>query len=152
MEEKYVALIKCPECGKEISGTVKYCPNCVVKIKKQNSITDKAKTKNYIVLAVSIILIIIAISLVVSSEFKYYLDNIDYYTEQYENAKSHSSGFLGGSYASLASKWKDMRDEAIMYVALHSIGAIALSIGGGVGLYRGLKKIKNAGEKSNGAN
>lgn len=147
-----MALIKCSECGKEISDTVKYCPNCGVEIKKQNSITDKAKIKNYIVIAVSIVLIIIAISLVTSSEFKYYLDNIDYYTEQYENARSHSSGFLGGSYASLASKWKDMRDEAIMYVALHSIGAIALSIGGGVGLYRGLKKIKNAGEKSNGAN
>lgn len=104
MEEKDVALIKCPECGKEISDTVKYCPNCGVEIKKQNLTTDKAKIKNYIVIAVSIFLIIIAISLVASSEFKYYLDNIDYYTEQYENAKSHSSGFLGSSYASLASK------------------------------------------------
>lgn len=45
-----------------------------------------------------------------------------------------------------------MRDEAIMYVALHSVGAVVLSIGGGVGLYRGLKKIKNAGEESNGTN
>ena len=147
-----MALIKCPECGREISDTVKCCPNCGVEIKKQNSITDKSKAKNYILIAVSIILLIIAISLVASSEFKYNLDNIDYYTEQYENAKSHSSGFLGSGYASLASKWKDMRDEAIMYVALHSIGAIALSIGGGIGLYRGLKKIKSAGETSNGAN
>lgn len=144
-----MALIKCPECGKEISDTVKYCPNCGVEITIQNSITGKSKTKNYIVIAVSIVLIIIAISLVASSEFKYYLDNIDYYTEQYENTKSHSSGFLGSSYASLASKWKDMRDEAITYVVLHSIGAIALSISGVVGLYCGLKKLKNT-EGSNG--
>ena len=113
--------------------------------------TENARTKNYILIVVSIILIIIAISFVATSEFKYNLDNIDYYNEQYEDAKSHGSGFLGGSYSSLASSWKDMRDEAIMYVALHSIGFVVLSICGGVGLYRGLKKVKNTGG-SNGTN
>ena len=29
-----MALIKCPECGKEVSDTVKECPNCGFKLKK----------------------------------------------------------------------------------------------------------------------
>ena len=147
-----MALINCPECKKEISDTVTHCPNCGFEIKNQHSSVDKTKTKNYISIAISIILIIIGISLVTSSEFKHYFENIDFYAEQYENAKSHSSGIFGSSYAAIASRWKDMLDKAIMYVALHSIGAIVLSIGGGVGLYRGFKKIKDAEEISNGTN
>lgn len=29
-----MALIKCPECGKEISNKVKKCPNCAYSLKK----------------------------------------------------------------------------------------------------------------------
>lgn len=42
-----MALIHCPECGKEISDTAKICPNCGVKIKKPGkvfTITMKKKT------------------------------------------------------------------------------------------------------------
>ena len=31
-----MALIECPECGKEISDTAKICPECGYKIKKVN--------------------------------------------------------------------------------------------------------------------
>lgn len=33
-----MALMNCPECNKEISDTVKTCPNCGYKIKRQNRI------------------------------------------------------------------------------------------------------------------
>ena len=120
--------------------------------KKIGPLSNDAKIKNYILIGISIILIIIAISLVTTTEFKYYVDNIDYYTEQYANAKSHSSGFLGSSYSSLASSWKEMRDEAVAYVTLHSIGAIAFGVGGTIGLYKGLKKLKNGGTTNNATN
>lgn len=39
-----MALIKCVECGKEISDTLKTCPNCGIEIKKKNvSIKEKKK-------------------------------------------------------------------------------------------------------------
>ena len=31
-----MALINCPECGKEISDTVKTCPNCGYKLRRIN--------------------------------------------------------------------------------------------------------------------
>ena len=32
-----MALIKCPECGKEISDTAKSCPNCGYSLKVKNA-------------------------------------------------------------------------------------------------------------------
>jgi uncharacterized membrane protein YvbJ len=63
-----MALINCPECGKEISDTAKHCPNCGFKIqpslkesvKKSISGIDVQKKKK-----IKIIAIIIAITLVV---------------------------------------------------------------------------------------
>lgn len=36
-----MALIKCPECGKEISDTAKQCPNCGYALKEDPSLVDK---------------------------------------------------------------------------------------------------------------
>lgn len=36
-----MALIKCPECGKEISDTIDQCPHCGYRIKKKNRINRK---------------------------------------------------------------------------------------------------------------
>ena len=36
-----MALIKCPECGKEISDTAKQCPNCGFVLKKEPSMKEK---------------------------------------------------------------------------------------------------------------
>lgn len=42
-----MALIKCPECNKEISDKAKVCPNCGVEIKKEKiQICDECGTKN----------------------------------------------------------------------------------------------------------
>lgn len=34
--EKVMAMIKCPECGKDVSDKAKVCPNCGVKIKRKS--------------------------------------------------------------------------------------------------------------------
>ncbi len=36
-----MALIKCPECGKEISDTIEQCPYCGYRIKNKNTINKK---------------------------------------------------------------------------------------------------------------
>ena len=41
-----MALIKCPECGKEISDRAKKCPNCGFPIKRKNVRTLKKKKKS----------------------------------------------------------------------------------------------------------
>ena len=40
-----MALIKCKECGKEISDTLNVCPNCGIEIKKAN-ITNNNKNNH----------------------------------------------------------------------------------------------------------
>lgn len=47
-----MALIKCPECGNDISDTAKNCVHCGVKIKKNNSVNIK-----YIIIVAAIIII-----------------------------------------------------------------------------------------------
>ena len=50
-----MALISCPECGKEVSDTAKKCPNCGYQIKKRN------KKLHILVGIVVVVLIIIAV-------------------------------------------------------------------------------------------
>ena len=50
-----MALIKCCECGKEISDKAKHCPNCGVTIKKGN------KTLLFLAIGATIVIIIIVI-------------------------------------------------------------------------------------------
>ena len=40
-----MALIKCSECGKEISDTSKICPNCGIEIKNNLNETNELKIK-----------------------------------------------------------------------------------------------------------
>lgn len=50
-----MALIKCPECGKEISDMVKKCPNCGYKLKQ----VDKKKIKKFGIIGVVLTILII---------------------------------------------------------------------------------------------
>ena len=97
---------------------------------------------NYVWIAISAGLIVIALSLVLNSEFFHYIDNISYYSNQYAENSSHSSGFLGGIYSSLASNWKGLYNQALSYIVSHSIFAISFSIVGGIGQYRGINKLR----------
>ncbi|MDE6568442.1 MAG: zinc-ribbon domain-containing protein [Lachnospiraceae bacterium] len=64
-----MALFYCPECGKEVSDTAKFCPNCGYKLpknKKKKDLVNK-KTKTMIIAsAITIILIVGVISCLVS--------------------------------------------------------------------------------------
>lgn len=63
-----MALIKCPECGKEISDAAESCPNCGYPIKGQQQIGDSdglgkgqetKKLKTVLFIVVGIILVVI---------------------------------------------------------------------------------------------
>lgn len=55
-----MSLIKCPECGKEVSDTIKICPHCGYRIKKYN--TKIRKGKNILIfILIGIIFIFVAI-------------------------------------------------------------------------------------------
>ena len=47
-DEKQRALISCPECNREISDTVRKCPNCGSKIKNHRSKKELKLLKNTI--------------------------------------------------------------------------------------------------------
>lgn len=55
-----MALIKCSECGKEVSDQAKICPNCVNPIKEENNkMTKNDKIICYSILAINILILII---------------------------------------------------------------------------------------------
>lgn len=56
-----MALIKCSECGKEISDTATICPNCGVKT--ESAINKSQKTKSNIIITTCIIIIIAIIGI-----------------------------------------------------------------------------------------
>lgn len=75
-----MALIKCPECGKEISDTVKNCPNCGYKMKKKS---EKKSKKNlmiilFVILVVLIVGGVVAFKSVKERKKQLYYENIVY--------------------------------------------------------------------------
>lgn len=55
-----MALIKCPECQKEISDQSKACPNCGYRLNTMSD-EDKSKLKKIILACISIVLVVILI-------------------------------------------------------------------------------------------
>lgn len=70
-----MALIKCPECGKEISNTAKSCPNCGYRIKRQKNNVKRKPT-----IIGGAILIIIVIILIIIQNSRYKEDSSPFYT------------------------------------------------------------------------
>lgn len=83
-----MALIKCPECGKEISDMVKRCPNCGYKGKGQ---------RKMVLISIGIVISIIIIGVIISVVFrtkpltqleKYAVDCVLDYKEKLKNPDS----------------------------------------------------------------
>ena len=54
-----MALIKCNECGKEISDTLNTCPNCGIEIKTKKSVVkDNNNNKRFDILEIGIIIVL----------------------------------------------------------------------------------------------
>lgn len=109
----------------------------------------KTKNKTCILIGVSIAFILVAIYLLMSNEFRYNLESIDYYRAQYNYTKSMSSGYFGSHYRYLASEWKELHDKAVTVVVCHLVGAILSSIAGSIGLYRGIRNLRKYKKSSN---
>lgn len=61
-----MALINCPECGKEISDTIEQCPHCGYKIKRKNFANKKLLI--FPIVIVAIICIVYAVKLSISND------------------------------------------------------------------------------------
>lgn len=66
-----MALIKCSECGKEISDTLKTCPNCGIEI-KNNIVVKENKKSDIIDIVIIILLSIYSICMLISSPISVY--------------------------------------------------------------------------------
>lgn len=53
-----MALIKCNECGKEISDTLNTCPNCGIEIKTKKSVVKDNNNKRFDILEIGIIIVL----------------------------------------------------------------------------------------------
>lgn len=53
-----MALIKCNECGKEISDTLNTCPNCGIEIRTKKSVVKDNNNKRFDILEIGIIIVL----------------------------------------------------------------------------------------------
>ena len=111
-----MALINCPECGKEISDTVKKCPNCGVKIKTKKSSGGK--------LAVIMIICLLIIGGAITGTY-FYVSNqiiIGQYRSQAEMIDQKIEEFLssgsdnGMDIISVKAEYEALPDEVKKYV------------------------------------
>lgn len=84
-----MALIKCSECGKEISDTSKVCIHCGYSLKR-NSMNNKKKIILYVIIGYIALAIIISIGMYFEESSRQdtidkYKEDIDYKMEEYED-------------------------------------------------------------------
>ena len=177
-----MALINCPECGKQISDLAISCPNCGYSINAKERIENsiphntsneiqKANTFNnyknkllslmsnhkkatgFIMIGLAIVFVIIIISKFTNSEYKSAVENLSYYKSQYNECMSKSSGFLGSSYKAIADKWKDMIGELNKTIWSTRIISLLLAVADFFLIKFGIKYLKSVQEETkNGTN
>ncbi len=99
-----MALVKCPECQKEISDTVKKCPHCGFKQnksenKKLNGILEKLKNNKKLsiigAIFILILIIIIAIIIFISGRYERLINNVaEVLEDEGYNCRERSEGYL----------------------------------------------------------
>lgn len=67
-----MALIKCTECGKEISDTLKTCPNCGIEIESKNIVVKENKKIDMVDIGAIILLSIYTISMLMTNPISVY--------------------------------------------------------------------------------
>lgn len=149
-----MAIIKCPECGKEISDQATHCPICnhqmiypSIAIKKDiGSLARPTVRKGTIFFIIGIVFLIGALAILLSSRYTFYKDLMDTCAEEYEKAmelvdesKDEQFGkYYGYSYQNIADDWLNMADDArtqllhyrITIGVFSALGATCLAIGG----------------------
>lgn len=93
MEVKKMALINCPECGKEISDQVKNCPNCGYPLKKKKNISLPKIKIRYIVIPIILIIAVVIGIIIWKNVFNTPLNRAisAYKNDRYENYKEIKS-------------------------------------------------------------
>ena len=77
-----MALIKCPECGQEISDKARICPNCRIELKKQKNININ---KKYAIMVGIFIVCILIVFSVRNSQSNVFSEYTKYIGGTYEN-------------------------------------------------------------------
>ena len=93
MEVNAMALINCPECGKEISDQVKNCPNCGYPLKKKKNISLPKIKIRYIVIPIILIIAVVIGNIIWKNVFNTPLNRAisAYKNDRYENYKEVKS-------------------------------------------------------------
>ena len=105
-----MALIKCPECGREVSDSAKACPGCGYAINKQSEMPSigNEQNKTKIIIGIIIAVAVIIIIAIVSSNAKKKND--------YNRRNSYSYSYSGGSdYSYGGSSSTSKNDESTIF-------------------------------------
>lgn len=149
-----MALINCPECGKEVEEGVLTCPNCGFPIKNKAE-QPIYKNKRYIGIVMCIIgciLFIVAILRINNDDYKFNLEHYETCMQGYDKniatANSYASGFFKRSYKDIALGYKNMAKRACKIIWKYRMEAIVACGAGLILLIIGYKNIKNKGNSN----
>jgi hypothetical protein len=160
----------CSKCGKKIEEESAFCSSCGCPIEdaegaecenEQVANTDsdvqgqdfdsskmkKIKYTAIVMCFVGAILMLSALIPITSAKHRFNVQNYDYYMSQYRETGAMSSqfgggGILGGDYASISRRWKDMADEAQKRIWTNRTISMVLVVSGGIIVFVGYKKFK----------
>lgn len=124
-----MSLIKCPECGKEISSEAKRCIHCGYRKGLSK------KTKSYIIIA--LMLQIIAVAMLLGCKQIYVLERNDYYYVDFGfGSENGYSGYhvISDNYADFFLVLEDTRDPEVDITPFVSIVSYLVLAFGGVGI------------------
>ncbi len=145
-----MAMIECPECGKEIEENLLSCSNCgfpiKIKDKEEQPIYKNKKYIGIVMCIVGCILFIVAITRINNDIYKFYLEHYETCMEGYDEnnatANLYSSGFFKSSYKSIASRYKEMAEDDYKEIWKYRIEAIVACGAGSILLVIGYRNIK----------
>ena len=157
-----MALIKCPECGKEVLDEVTICPECGYEIvsqcdaqcqKKDVPIYRNKKTTAIALWVVACSCFIIAFTRVNNDDYAFYKGHYQTCMEGYSESKSTANAYNGGlfksSYNYIQTNYQGMGKQDNEKLWEYRIQAIILCVGGIFCVILGYKKY-NKGVENHG--